>query len=186
MSDFTIIYGCMFSGKTTKLIELFNDSPCMPNEKIAVKPLIDNRYLAHSINSHDGVRLNGHRISKPEELYPLVNEQVKEVFIDEVQFMGKQIYDIILGLMIQDIRVVASGLDLDYLGRPFGDMPRIISLARNKMQLFAKCGICQKQADRTFRTVEDDNLMLVGHGDIYQARCKTHWEEGMQGMRSTG
>ena len=103
-----------------------------------------------------------------------------------MQFMGQPVYAIILGLMIHDIRVVASGLDLDFLGRPFGDMPRIISLARNKIQLYAKCKICGKQANHTLRMVTDDNLMLVGHSDIYQARCKTHWEEGMQGTRSTG
>lgn len=180
MSDFTIIYGCMFSGKTTKLIELYNDSNCAPNEKIAVKPLIDNRYLANNINSHDGASLNGHRISKPEELFPLLSDQIIEVYIDEVQFLGKNIYDIILGLMIQGIKVVASGLDMDYLGRPFGDMPRLIQLSRNRIHLHAKCKVCREKAEYTYRIVENDSLMLVGHSNIYEARCKTHWEEGMK------
>ena len=52
MRDFTLIYGCMFAGKTTSLIGLYNESQVDINEKIVVKPLLDNRYQANKINSH--------------------------------------------------------------------------------------------------------------------------------------
>jgi thymidine kinase len=179
MSDFTLIYGSMFSGKTTRLIEVYNLSEVTDNEKLAVKPLMDNRYVAHKISSHGGLQLPGHRISKAEELYPLCNDQIKEVYIDEVQFLGKSIPDVILGLLIQGVKVVASGLDLDYLGRPFGEMPRLLRMAKQKIQLQARCHVCGKAAFYTFRQSSSEELILVGHTDMYESRCKTHWEEGM-------
>ena len=179
MSDFTLIYGSMFSGKTTRLIEYYNHSPLSEVEKVAVKPMLDNRYVAHRISSHGGLQLPGHRISKAEELYPICNDQIKEVYIDEVQFLGSTIPDVVLGLLIQGIKVVASGLDRDYLGRPFGEMPRLMKMANNRIQLQAKCHVCGKAAHYTYRHSSSDELVLVGHTDMYESRCKIHWEEGM-------
>ena len=171
----------MFAGKTTRLIGLYNESQIDINEKIAVKPLIDNRYQAHSINSHGGLQLIGHRISKAEEIYPLVNQHTKEVYIDEIQFMGPLIIEVIGELMSNDIRVIASGLDKDYLNRDFGHMKALKKLSNNHIQVSAKCHICHKKADFTFRTTNSQDLVLVGHNDVYQARCEEHWNEGMQG-----
>jgi len=70
MSDFTIIYGSMFSGKTTRLIEEYNHSTLPDTEKIAIKPLLDNRYAAHRISSHGGLQLPGHRVPKPKKFIP--------------------------------------------------------------------------------------------------------------------
>lgn len=178
MKDFTLIYGCMFSGKTTRLIELYLASEAENSAKLAVKPRIDNRYVAHNINSHEGLQITGQRISKPEELYPLCDDSIKEVYIDEVQFLGPMIYDVILGLMLQGIRVTASGLDKDYLGRDFGPMPALMSLAGKKIALSASCAVCGKPAHYTYRTIKSDDLILVAHSDIYEARCLEHWQQG--------
>lgn len=169
----------MFSGKTTRLIEYYNNSTAEDHQKLAIKPLIDNRYMAQKISSHGGLHLPGHRISKAEELYPLCQDYVREVYIDEVQFLGKSVPDVILGLLIQGIRVVASGLDLDYLGRPFGEMPRLHKMANTRLRLQAKCHVCGGAAFYTYRNAPADDLILIGHTDIYEARCKQHWEEGM-------
>ncbi|NBP06526.1 MAG: thymidine kinase, partial [Bacteroidetes bacterium] len=77
----------MFSGKTTRLIEEYNQSPLSETEKIAIKPLLDNRYAAHRISSHGGLQLPGHRVSKAEEIYPICTDAIKEVYIDEIQFL---------------------------------------------------------------------------------------------------
>ena len=75
----------MFAGKTTKLIGLYNESMLSNDEKLVVKPLLDQRYNASKINSHGGLQMLAHRISKAEEIYPLITETTKEVYIDEVQ-----------------------------------------------------------------------------------------------------
>ena len=181
MRDFTLIYWCMFAGKTTRLIGLYNESQVDINEKIVVKPLLDNRYQANKINSHGGLQILGHRISKAEELFPLIQKNTKECYIDEVQFFSPYIIEVIGELMMDGIRVVAAGLDRDYLNRDFGSMKALKNLATEKIEVAARCAVCEKEAHFTYRTINSEDLVLVGHNDTYQARCEIHWKEGMLG-----
>jgi len=171
----------MFAGKTTRLIGLYNESTIDINERIVVKPLLDNRYNANNINSHGGLQILGHRISKAEELFPLIQNYTKECYIDEVQFFSPYIIEVIGELMMDGIKVIASGLDKDYLNRDFGSMRALKKLATQHIELAAKCAVCQKEAHYTYRTIESEDLVLVGHNDTYQARCELHWNEGMAG-----
>lgn len=184
MGEFIIVYGCMFSGKTTRLIEYYNNSSLPADEKLAVKPLIDNRYIANKIHSHSGIQLPGHRISKADEIQPLLSDNIKEIYIDEIQFLGKEIYDIVLGLKLNGYRVIASGLDKDYMGQDFGEMPRLIKLANSREELTANCSVCGKAATMTYRVSDSTDLILIGHGNDYEARCKAHWDEGMSSRLS--
>ena len=171
----------MFAGKTTRLIGLYNESTIDINERIVVKPLLDNRYNANNINSHGGLQILGHRISKAEELFPLIQNYTKECYIDEVQFFSPYIIEVIGELMMDGIKVIASGLDKDYLNRDFGSMRALKKLATQHIELAAKCAVCQKEAYYTYRTIDSEDLVLVGHNDTYQARCELHWNEGMAG-----
>ena len=170
----------MFAGKTTQLIGLYNESMCLSEEKLAVKPLLDKRYNATTINTHSGIQMLAHRISKAEEIYPLINEFTKEIYIDEVQFFGPFIVEVIGELMMNQIKIMAAGLDKDYKARDFGPMAALKKLATQKIELKAKCYVCNGNATFTYRKPGNDNLLLVGHTDIYEARCAEHWLEGMK------
>ncbi len=180
MREFTLIHGCMFAGKTTQLIGLYNESMCSADEKLTVKPLLDKRYNATTINTHSGIQMLAHRISKAEEIYPLINEMTKEVYIDEVQFFGPFIVEVIGELMMNQIKVVAAGLDKDYMARDFGPMAALKKLATQKIEVKAKCHVCNSNATFTYRKPGNDDLLLVGHTDVYEARCEAHWIEGMK------
>lgn len=179
MSHFTLIYGCMFSGKTTKLIEKFNESVFSSEEKVAVKPAIDNRYAPAKINAHSGIQMPGHRLHKPEEMTSLVLEHTKELYIDEIQFFNKDLIPTLHYILSLGVKVIGAGLDLDFLGRPFGEMEKLKQLARETIELDAVCAVCQGKAKFTFRKSNASDLLLVGHTDLYESRCKTHWEEGL-------
>jgi thymidine kinase len=84
-------------------------------------------------------------------------------------------------MMMNGVRVVAAGLDKDYLNRDFGPMRALKNLATNQIQVFAKCNVCGGKAQYTYRQSDSKELVLVGHNDAYQARCLEHWEEGMKG-----
>src|SRR5688572_29177188 len=98
MRDFTLIFGCMYSGKTTRLIEMHTYSDALDNAKLSAKPLLDNRYAAVKINAHTGLQMQAHRIAKPEEIYPLLMPETTEVYLDEIQFFSVGIKDIIVDL----------------------------------------------------------------------------------------
>jgi thymidine kinase len=169
----------MFAGKTTRLIGLYNESAIDINEKLVVKPLLDTRYQANKINSHGGLQIVGHRISKAEELFPLIQVNTQECYIDEVQFFGPYIVEIIGEMMMNGIRVIASGLDKDFLNRDFGSMKALKRLATQRIEVFAKCAVCNQEANYTFRTSDTEELVVVGHENLYQARCSEHWHQGM-------
>jgi thymidine kinase len=83
-------------------------------------------------------------------------------------------------LMMNRIKVVAAGLDEDYMARDFGPMAALKKLATQKIEVKAICHICNNPANHTFRKPGNDDLLLVGHNDIYEARCEAHWQEGMK------
>lgn len=169
----------MFAGKTTRLIGLYNDSPFLNEEKLVVKPLLDQRYNASRINSHGGLQMLAHRISKAEEIYPLLLDTTKELYIDEVQFMGPYVIEVIGEIMMNNIHVIAAGLDRDYMARDFGPMAALKKLATQRIEVKAQCIVCNKPATFTYREPGNEELVVVGHTDLYQARCEEHWQLGM-------
>ena len=65
---------------------------------------------------------------------------------------------------------------MDYLGKPFGPMPKIMAIAEEVAKLTAVCEMCGEPATHTFRmTKENTDQVLVGAGEHYQARCRDHW-----------
>jgi thymidine kinase len=178
MSDFTIIYGCMFAGKSTRLIEAYQEYQYDPSQKIVVKPLLDNRYNARGVSTHSGMSIPAQRVMKPEEISGLTTDLTKAVFIDEIQFFGIEILPTVNYLLTLGIDVFGAGLDRDYLGRDFGHMPALKALARNKVQVYARCFVCGGKADRTYRVLDSEDLILVGHSNVYEARCQTCWNQG--------
>lgn len=168
----------MYAGKTTRLIELFSQSEAAQDAKIAIKPLVDTRYQPNRINTHSGLQLIGHRVSKPEEIFPLIHEGLDEVYLDEVQFFDKSICRVIADLNYQGIRVIAAGLNKDYLGNDFGPFPEIMKIATQLIHLKAKCEVCQLPAEYTYRISQEGTQTLIGGKESYQARCEMHWKTG--------
>ena len=104
-----------------------------------------------------------------------MKEGIDIIGIDEVQFFTPDIIDVCLRLGGLGIRVVVSGLDMDYAGTPFGSVPELLSIAEKVDKLTAICTICGESATRTQRLIVSTNLIDIGAGDKYTARCRTHW-----------
>ena len=86
-------------------------------------------------------------------------------------------------MALKGVRVIVAGLDLDYLGVPFGPMPHLLALADDVTKLNAICvaettqGRCGKKATRSYRVPGKDTgaVVQVGGEDVYEARCRRHW-----------
>ena len=100
------------------------------------------------------------------------------VAIDEAQFLDQGIVELVNELAEKGLRVIVSGLDLDFRAEPFGSMPVLISQAEHVSKLHAICMVCGKDASRTQRLVNgsparyDDPVVIVGADELYQARCR--------------
>ena len=87
----TLIYGPMFSGKTTKLIELYKETLTKNKNCIAINYELDTRYGKNKISSHDGLAIDCYSITNLDDF--IKNSHTKEVianadyiFINEAQF----------------------------------------------------------------------------------------------------
>ena len=87
------------------------------------KPIIDDRFATDEVVSRDERRLKAHAVATSAQLLARVEIGVQVVGIDEVQFFDAGVVDVCMQLADAGIRVIAAGLDQDYMRRPFGPMP---------------------------------------------------------------
>lgn len=175
-----IITGPMFAGKSEELIRRLRTLSYAHKKIISFKPAIDDRYDKTKIASHDGEMFDAYAIKSAKDIYQFVDDKTEVVAIDEVQFFGTEVSDIIEDLADKGMRVICAGLDLDFRGEPFGPMPTLLSRAEFVTKLSAACTICGCAATRTQRLIDgnpanyDDPVILVGAKESYQARCRKH------------
>ena len=94
------------------------------------------------------------------------------VGIDEAQFFDDQITTVCEQLALKGMRVIVAGLDMDYRGQPFGQMPRLLAIADYITKLHAICVKCGNIANVSYRKVAADSQVLLGEKDIYEPRCR--------------
>lgn len=166
-----VIAGCMFSGKTEELIRRLRRAQIARQEVAIFKPKIDTRYSNDHIVSHSELKIPSMVVERPDEILKAVgNAQV--VGIDEAQFFDMSIVDVVDQLANEGRRVIIAGLDQDYRGKPFEPIPQLLAVAEYITKTLAICVICGNPADRTQRTTDANERVLVGAKDTYEARCR--------------
>ena len=90
-----------------------------------------------------------------------------------LQFFDDELPDVCNKLANRGIRVVIAGLDMDYLGNPFGPMPALMSIAELVTKVHAVCLQCGGPASYSFRTSSSDAKILLGEKESYEPRCRT-------------
>lgn len=105
------------------------------------------------------------------------------VGIDEAQFFDDAIVDVCNALANSGKRVIVAGLDMDYEGRPFGPMPYLLAVAEFVTKVHAICAQTGELASFSFRLADNDEKVLLGERDKYEARSRTSFLEGMRARR---
>jgi thymidine kinase len=99
-------------------------------------------------------------------------QDVDVVGIDEAQFFDDQIMEVCEKLALRGTRVIVAGLDMDYQGKPFGQMPKLLAIADYITKLHAICMKCGNIANISYRKTSQEGQVLVGEKDIYEPRCR--------------
>ncbi len=166
-----VICGSMFSGKTEELIRRLKRVK-IANLKVEIfKPAIDVRYDETKVVSHDANAIQSTPIENSQTIL-LLSQDVDVVGIDEAQFFDDQIMHVCESLAMRGVRVIVAGLDMDYLGRPFGQMPNLLAIADYITKLHAICVQCGNIANVSYRKTSESGQVLVGEKDIYEPRCR--------------
>lgn len=177
-----VVTGCMFSGKTEELIRLIRRAEYADLETVIFKPTLDTRSANH-VRSHGATSWPAVNVDEPREILTRVNggggRRFDVVGIDEAQFFDGTIVDVVRELIGHGSRVIVAGLNMDFLGRPFGPMPTLMAMADTITKLTAVCMACKTAAaTHTQRLIDgrpagaDSPLVLIGSEDAYEARCR--------------
>lgn len=172
----TVIYGCMFSGKTTKMIEEISQRNLKPHQLIVLKPSTDNRHTPTSIVSHNGQTFPCIPYEQDLDIFTLITPYTELISFDETQFFDKMFLFDIKKILGKGIDIVATGLNLDYRGRPFGLINSLIDIADLPIHLKAQCEVCNNPAEYSYRKTNNNVLFLIGGKEHYEPRCKECFE----------
>lgn len=176
-----VICGSMFSGKTEELIRRLNRAKIARQRVEIFKPAIDVRYDEENVVSHDAHSIPSTPVQTASQIL-LLTQDVDVVGIDEAQFFDKELARVCNILADSGIRVIVAGLDMDYLGNPFGPIPALMATAEYVSKVHAICIRCGSLAHYSHRTVPGDDLVVLGETDRYEPLCRKCFLEARNGQ----
>lgn len=166
-----VICGSMFSGKTEELIRRMKRAQYAKQKVEIFKPEIDTRYDAVKVVSHEGNSIHSTPVPASSHILLLASD-VEVVGIDEAQFFDAGLPDVCTQLADNGVRVIVAGLDMDYLGKPFGPIPALLAIAEHVTKVHAICMRCGNIANHSHRITDDEALVLLGETNNYEPLCR--------------
>ncbi len=168
----------MFSGKTEELIRRLKRAKIAQQKVEIFKPKVDTRYDEVKIVSHDSNFILSTPVPMSSNIL-LLSQNVDVVGIDEAQFFDDELPNVCTLLANNGMRVIVAGLDIDYLGNPFGPMPKLLAVADYVTKVHAICMHCGDLAHHSHRTVEDNTLIVLGEKESYIPLCRSCFNKAM-------
>ena len=166
-----VICGSMFSGKTEELIRRLKRAK-IANLKVEIfKPAIDVRYDEIKIVSHDENAILSTPIDNSQKIL-LLAQGVDVIGIDEAQFFDDEISNVCDELALRGTRVIVAGLDMDFMAKPFGQMPFVLAKADYVTKLHAICMKCGSIANYSYRIIPNEEQIMLGAKNAYEPRCR--------------
>jgi thymidine kinase len=172
-----VVCGSMFSGKTEELIRRLNRAKIAKQKVEIFKPAIDVRYHEVDIVSHNQTVIRSTPVHSSEEIL-LLTSDCEVVGIDEAQFFDAGIVEVVNKLAENGKRIIIAGLDMDSRGIPFGPMPALMSIAEYVTKVHAICVVCGDIANYSYRKVPNEQQVMLGESDSYEARCRKCFNAG--------
>jgi thymidine kinase len=170
------ISGGMFSGKSEELVRRLRRAAIARQRVQVFKPTADTRHAPERLITRDNRELEAVSVVCSCDIREKLLPGVEVVGIDEAQFFDDGLIDLVSELADSGVRVIVAGLDLDYLRRPFGPMPRILAIAEYVDKVHAVCMRCGSPAQYSQRMAGGGEQLQVGDTDAYEARCRRCYE----------
>lgn len=166
-----VICGSMFSGKTEELLRRLKRAEFAKLKISVFKPNVDVRYHNNKVVSHDSNTIASTSVNSATEILDLVDDSVV-IAVDEAQFFNHDLVDVCNTLANEGKRVIIAGLDMDFLGNPFGVMPQLLAVAEHVSKVHAICIDCGSTANHSFRLTKNKELLQLGEKDEYKPLCR--------------
>jgi thymidine kinase len=171
-----IILGCMYSGKTSKLISIYKHNKIAEITTCVINYIHDNRYDENDMSTHDGNKIPCIKVGKLFEIFENDDNLLSKTeafIINEGQFFP-DLYEFVNTLVNKhNKKVYVGGLDGDFKMNKFGSMIDIIPMCDKVEKLHAICNICKKKASFTKRITDDVTQEIIGGSEMYIPVCRT-------------
>jgi len=155
-----IIVGPMFSGKTTHLVDLYNDYKRERKSVVAINYEDDKRYHESMLSTHDRVTIPCMFTRKIGDILQHINADI--VLINEGQFFPDLFEMVTLLVEKYGKTVHVCGLDSDFKRKKFGSLLDLIPLCDRVIKLTAKCNSCRCAALFSHRVTNETSQIVIG------------------------
>lgn len=166
-----VICGSMFSGKTEELLRRLKRAEFAKMKTIVFKPKVDSRYNKKNVVSHNKNKIQSIPIEKAKDILEHI-DIAQIIAIDEAQFLNDDLVDVCTKLANKGKRIIIAGLDMDFLGQPFGVIPKLLAIAEKITKVQAICIDCGDNASYSFRKTNEKKLIKLGEQNEYKPLCR--------------
>lgn len=167
-----VITGSMFSGKTEELIRRLRRAQFAGLKVVIFKPALDKRYSETRVVSHDERSIVSTPVHHASAILLLAGD-TDVVAIDEAQFFDSSVIEVCNRLADNGTRIIVAGLDMDFMGKPFGPMPGLMAIAEHVYKAHAICMRCGSLAQYSFRKTDEAQVVLLGEKNLYEPLCRS-------------
>lgn len=185
-----IILGGMYAGKTSRLVEIYNQCKFCNIPVVVINHSIDNRYHEELLSTHDQVKIpcikadnlfdvwaNFINLEEDISLVPRVKDKLKVatsnvILINEGQFFP-DLEEFVKSLLLNNKKVYVCGLDGDFERKKFGQILDLIPLCDKVTKLTSLCSICKNGTPGIFsKRITSEKKQTVVGSDNYIPVCR--------------
>jgi len=189
----SILIGPMFAGKSTELLRRLYRDASIGTRCLYVNSSKDTRKTSTEYSTHNplyaSLKSGDHgvymiSVNNLSEICAYIGDY-QIIGIDEAQFFT-DLYDSVK-FMVDTLgkHVIVTGLDGTFQREKFGHILDIVPLCDNIEKLTAKCK-CGKDAIFTYRKTSCNDVEEIGGKEIYDAKCRTCYNEGSKRVITSG
>lgn len=179
-----LFIGSMYSGKSTRLVDIYKQCKFCNIPVTVINHIIDKRYDNELLSTHDQVKIPCLQASELNDLWSdngyenknlWAHNAVRDssvILINEGQFFP-DLYDVVVDMLNCNKKVYICGLDGDFERKKFGQILDLIPMCDKVTKLTSLCSQCKNGTPGIFsmRLTNETAQTVVG-SDNYIPVCR--------------
>lgn len=185
-----LFIGPMFSGKTSKLVDIYKQCLFCNIPLAVINHSIDTRYHNNLLSTHDKVMIPCIQTNKLKDIWqydetldendvilPYINDSIKLINADVIIINEGQFFEDLLPavehMLLHNKKIYVGGLDGDFERKKFGQILDLIPLCDKVTKMTSLCGICKNGTPGIFsKRISLEREQTVVGSDNYIPVCR--------------
>ena len=179
-----LFIGSMYSGKSTRLVDIYKQCKFCNIPVTVINHIIDKRYDNELLSTHDQVKIPCLQASELNDLWSDNGYEKKDlwahnavrdssvILINEGQFFP-DLYDVVVDMLNCNKKVYICGLDGDFERKKFGQILDLIPMCDKVTKLTSLCSQCKNGTPGIFSMrLTNETVQTVVGSDNYIPVCR--------------